>query len=128
MHATDTSDHNTSSVTEMIHSLDWPTLQERRLKTRLHIFYKIINNKIAVPYDNILISSQSRTRSTHSNTITGADPGFQVRGAHLKKLRRAEGGAKNVGVFRVKNHDFTQKKSDFFQMQREARKFLGYFV
>jgi hypothetical protein len=61
--------HNTSSVTEMIHSLDWPTLQERRLKTRLHIFYKIINNKIAVPYDNILIHSQSRTRSTHSNTI-----------------------------------------------------------
>jgi hypothetical protein len=40
--------HNTSSVTEMIHSLDWSTLQERRLKTRLHIFYKIINNKIAI--------------------------------------------------------------------------------
>jgi hypothetical protein len=35
--------------------------------------------------------------------------GFQVRGAHLKKLRRAEGGAKNFGVFRVKNHDFTPK-------------------
>ena len=33
----------------------------------------------------------------------GADPGFQVRGAHLKKLRRAEGGAKIFGVFRVKN-------------------------
>jgi hypothetical protein len=32
---------------------------------------------------------------------------FQVRGAHLKKLRRAEGGAKFFGVFRVKNHDFT---------------------
>ena len=42
-------------------------------------------------------------------SITGADPGFQVRGAHLKKLRRAEGGAKIVGVFRVKNHDFTPK-------------------
>ena len=45
---------------------------------------------------------------------TGADPGFQVRGggggggggAHLKKLRRAEGGAKMFGVFRVKNHGF----------------------
>jgi hypothetical protein len=36
-------------------------------------------------------------------------------GAHLKKLRRAEGGAKNFGVFRVKNHDFTPKKSYFFQ-------------
>jgi hypothetical protein len=60
---------NTSSVTEMIHSLDSPTLQERRLKTRLHIFYKIINNTIAVPYDNILIPSHSRTRYIHSNTI-----------------------------------------------------------
>ena len=71
------------------------------------------------------------------------DPGFQVRGAHLKKLRRAEGGreycwgisceksrfyakkiiflpiaeggAKSYGVFRVKNHDFTPQKSYFFQ-------------
>ena len=34
--------------------------------------------------------------------IPGADPGFQVRGAHLKKWRRAEGGAKILGVFRVK--------------------------
>jgi hypothetical protein len=40
--------------------------------------------------------------------IPGADPGFQVRGgAHLKKLRRAEGDAKIFGVFRVKNHDYT---------------------
>ena len=44
--------------------------------------------------------------------IPGADPGFQVRGgAHLNKLE----GAKDVGVFRVKNHDFTPKKSYFFQ-------------
>jgi hypothetical protein len=53
---------------------------------------------------------------------------FMLGGVHLKKLRRAKGGAKNFGVFRVKNHDFAPKKSDFFQMQREARKFLGYFV
>jgi hypothetical protein len=33
--------------------------------------------------------------------------------AHLKKLRRAEGGAKIVGVFRVKNHDFTPKNDIF---------------
>ena len=47
--------------------------------------------------------------------ITGADPGFQVRGggAYLKNLRRAEGGAKICGVFRVKNHDFTQKNHIF---------------
>ena len=42
---------------------------------------------------------------------TGADPGFQVRGgAHLKKLRRAEGVAKIFGVFRVKNHIFSNFK------------------
>jgi len=41
--------------------------------------------------------------------ISGADPGFQIRGVHLAKSRRAEGVAKMFGVFRVKNHDFTQK-------------------
>jgi hypothetical protein len=54
---------------------------------------------------------------------SGADPGFQVRGgggAHLKKLRRGEGGAKIVGVFRVKNYDFTSK-NDIFSNFREAR-------
>ena len=41
--------------------------------------------------------------------ISGADPGFQVGvGVHLKKSRRAKGGTKIFGVFRVKNHDFTQ--------------------
>ena len=43
----------------------------------------------------------------------GADPGFQVRGGALKKSRRAEGGAKIVGVFRVKNHDLTTKNHIF---------------
>ena len=47
-------------------------------------------------------------------TSSGADPGFQVRGAHLNKLRRAEGGGKILGVFRLKNHDFTPKKIIFF--------------
>ena len=42
---------------------------------------------------------------------SGADPGFQVRGGALKKI--AEGGAKIFGVFRVKNHDFMQKKTFF---------------
>jgi hypothetical protein len=44
---------------------------------------------------------------------SGADTGFQVRGAHLKKLHRAEGSVKIVGVFRVKNHDFTPKNHIF---------------
>jgi hypothetical protein len=39
--------------------------------------------------------------------VQGRMQDFKLGGAHLKKLRRAEGGAKNFGVFRVKNHDFT---------------------
>ena len=45
--------------------------------------------------------------------IAGADPGFQVRGGALKKLRRAEGGENFFWVFRVKNHDFTPKNHIF---------------
>jgi hypothetical protein len=43
----------------------------------------------------------------------------------LKKLRRAEGGAKIVGVFRVKNYDFTPKKSYFFNCRGRRENFWG---
>jgi hypothetical protein len=47
-------------------------------------------------------------------TIQGRIQDFKLGGgAHLKKMRRAEGGAKNFGVFRVKNHDFTPKNQIF---------------
>jgi hypothetical protein len=44
------------------------------------------------------------------------DPGFKVRGTHLTKLRRAEGGANIFGVFRVKIHDFTPKNHIFSKL------------
>ena len=75
------------------------------------------------------------------SSYSGADPGFQVRGGALKQIapsggRReifwgisceksrfyakkiiffpiAEGGAKIFGVFRVKNHEFTQTNHIF---------------
>ena len=46
-------------------------------------------------------------------SIQGPIQDFKLGGAHLKKLCRAEGGAKIVGVFRVKNHDFTPKNLIF---------------
>jgi hypothetical protein len=59
---------------------------------------------------------------SHRVTLPGADPGFQGRGAggRLKKLRRAEGGAKIFGVFRVKNHD-CMPKNHIFSNFRGAR-------
>ena len=51
-----------------------------------------------------------------TDTLQGRIQDFKLGGgAHLNKLRRAEGGANIFGVFRVKNHDFTPKKSYFFQ-------------
>jgi hypothetical protein len=68
---------------------------------------------------NIRRENDEHIHSSHHYILmeysTGADPGFQVRGEHLKKLRRAEGGAKIFGIFRVKNHDLTPKNHIFFQ-------------
>jgi hypothetical protein len=58
----------------------------------------------------------------------GADPGFQVRGGHLKKLRRAQGGAKFLVVFRVKNHDFTPKNPPGINVYRGPSKDASYQV
>ena len=62
-------------------------------------------------------NNQLFTIHIQANERAGADPGFQVRGAYLKKLRRAEGGAKIFGVFRVKNHDFTPKNHIFYNFR-----------
>ena len=59
---------------------------------------------------------------------SGADPGFQVMGGALKKLRRAEGGVNIFGVFRVKNHDFTPKIHIFSNCGGRHESFWGYFV
>jgi hypothetical protein len=52
--------------------------------------------------------------SQRIHIVQGRIQDYKLGGSNLKKLRRAEGGAKNFGVFRVKNHDFTPKKSYFF--------------
>jgi hypothetical protein len=52
-------------------------------------------------------------RHLHKKNQTCKRQDFKLGGAHLKKLRRAEGGAKIFGVFRVKNHDFTPKNNIF---------------
>ena len=54
-----------------------------------------------------------QSRGHTGNRHQGRIQDFKLGGAHLKKLRRAEGGAKIVGVFRVKNHDFTPKNHIF---------------
>ena len=62
---------------------------------------------------------------------SGADPGFQVRGggAHLKKNAPSGGRRYNVwGISCEKSRFYAKKTTYFFQLWREARKFVGYFV
>ena len=81
---------------------------------------RIISSNICLLYDIRLLvpwSGHSKVFCIVLWFTTGADPGFKIRGAHLKKLRRAEEGAKNFGVSRVKNHDFTPKNHIFFNFR-----------
>jgi hypothetical protein len=50
---------------------------------------------------------------------------FKLGGAHLKKLRRAKGGANIFGVFRVKSHDFTPKNHIFSDCGGRRENFWG---
>jgi hypothetical protein len=61
------------------------------------------------------------------NIVQGRIQDFKLGGAHLKKLRRAEGGAKIFGVFHVKNHDFTPKKIIFLPILGGEREIFGVF-
>ena len=72
----------------------------------IHLYF----NCNIFPSHIILLFIWAHKTSLTLPLVIRGDPGFQVRGAYLKKLRRAEGGAKIFGVFRVKIHDFTPKK------------------
>jgi hypothetical protein len=50
--------HNTSSITDMLQTLTWPTLQ-RRLKTKLIMFYKIVHHIVAVPTTILIFKNQT---------------------------------------------------------------------
>ena len=60
--------------------------------------------------------------------ISGADPGFQVRGVHLKKIAPSGGRHENFWGISCEKSRFYAKKSYFFELRREARTFLRYFV
>jgi hypothetical protein len=63
--------------------------------------------------------------ATFNNDIflfsTGADPGFQARGGALKEIAPSGGRREIFWVFRVKNHDFTQKNHIFSNFRGGGR-------
>lgn len=58
-----------SSVTAMLNELGWMTLAQRRVNSRLVIFYKIVHGLVAIPKEEYLIPLTRPTRHHHSNSF-----------------------------------------------------------
>ena len=58
-----------SSVTSMQNTLGWSTLEDRRKEHRLILMYQIVNDLVAIPTEDILHDTDSRTRSNHLLTF-----------------------------------------------------------
>ena len=61
--------HNTSSVNNMLQHLEWPTLQQRRLRTRIIFFYKVLHGLVQIYPQNLLHPIDSRTRHTNPHNF-----------------------------------------------------------
>ena len=59
--------------------------------------------------------------------LQGRIQDFKLGGAHLNKLCRTEGGAKIVGVFRVKKITILLQKIIFFPIAEGGAKIVGVF-
>jgi ribonuclease P/MRP protein subunit RPP40 len=59
----------TSSVDNMLSSLNWRTLALRRIDQRLVMFYNIIHNQVAIPLPDYLKSNTRSSRTTHSQSF-----------------------------------------------------------
>ena len=58
--------HNTSSVTSMLDHLEWESLEARRAKNQLTMFFKIIHGLVDIPASDYLVPASTRTRSQRS--------------------------------------------------------------
>ena len=46
--------YRTSSVNNMLHQLQWPTLQERRAENKVIMMFRIVNNLVAIPTECLI--------------------------------------------------------------------------
>ena len=70
-----TSDYKrSSSVTEMIRELKWPSLSTRRTVSRLTMVYKILNGLVAIPPDEMFTIRMTSTRKKHNLTLQTYQP------------------------------------------------------
>jgi hypothetical protein len=70
--------HNTSSVTDMLHDLNWESLEVRRQKLQLTMLYKIVNHLVEIDSGPYLTPTKARPRSPHSTRFLPYSPSTDV--------------------------------------------------
>ena len=55
----------TSSVTQMLQDLDWRTLEQRRIDSRLTLMYKITYDLVAIPAADYIFPNTRQSRHNH---------------------------------------------------------------
>ena len=97
--------HNTSNVSDMLRGLDWRSLEQRRVDTRLTILYKIQNQLVAIDESLYLQRGTGRREYqyrqlradkdyTHFSSSPGqsySGPSFQVKSAWQSRFLQDSG-------------------------------------
>ena len=95
--------HNTSSVNSMLQDLNWPTLQQRRLRTRLIFFYKITHNLVAIHPSNLLFPIDSRT-SIITHTVFNTFAATKTHTSSLFTLKLLYSGTSYLPLLHLQIH------------------------
>jgi hypothetical protein len=70
--------HNTSSVTDMLQSLSWPILQQRRSEARLCLMYKMVHGLVATNIGLYAVPVSRQTRRTHPHSFIQLQPRLEA--------------------------------------------------
>ena len=64
--------HNKSSVDDMLDELEWPSLEDRRVKSSLTSYYKIHSGTVSLDKDRYLtpVPNLRSTRASHNSQYT----------------------------------------------------------
>ena len=61
--------HNTSSVTDMLHTLGWTSLEHRRATSRLCMLYQIYHGSIGIPHDPYILPYRHTPRPSRQTDM-----------------------------------------------------------
>ena len=111
-------DRYNTSVTELIKQLGWDSLENRRTVNRLNIFYKIINNQIAIHLPNDLQQPVKKTKNItlgHIQMSTG--PNYYINSFFPRTVRDWNSLQENI-IQAPSADKFRTLTLDFLRMNR----------